>query len=101
NSQYSWGPGEKEYGMNVKRLYSPAGTLILTEMPLMEQNGGLLENDMVVLDTANLKYRYMQDTKLRKDIQTPGDDGVADEYLTECGLEVHHGVTHFWLKGIK
>ena len=56
--------------------------------------------DMVVMDTANLKYRYVTDTVLLKDRETPGDDGKVEEYLTEAGLEVHHPDTFFWLKGI-
>jgi len=100
NTSYQWGPSEKEYGMNVKRLYMPAGTLTLTEHPLFSQPGDFLEHDMVVMDTANLKYRYIQDTTLLKDREDKGVDGKAEEYLTECGLEVHYGKTFFWLKGI-
>ena len=100
NSMYQWGPQEKEYGMNVKRLFSPAGTLVLTEHPLFGQAGQFLANDLVVMDTANLRYRYMQDTTLLLDRQDPGTDGKCDEYLTECGLEVRYGKTFFWLRGI-
>jgi len=101
NSQYQWGPNEKEYGMNVKRLYTPAGTLVLTEHPLFGQQGQFLSEDLFIMDTANLKYRYITDTTLLKDREDAGTDGKAEEYLTECGLEVHHGVTHFWLRGFK
>lgn len=100
NSEYQWGPSEKEYGMNVKRLFTPAGTLTLTEHPLFGQSGQFLANSMVVMDTANLKYRYIDDTKLLKDREEKGVDGKAEEYLTECGLEVHYGKTFFWLKNI-
>lgn len=101
NTQYQWGPNEKEYGMDVKRLYMPAGTLVLTEHPLFGQNGDFLAEDLVVMDTANLKYRYIQDTVLLKDREDKGVDGKAEEYLTECGLEIHHGKTFSWIKGIK
>jgi hypothetical protein len=100
NSHYQWGPNEKEYGMNVKRLFTPAGTLVLTEHPLFGQAGQFLANDLFVLDTAQLKYRYITDTTLLKDRQDKGTDGEAEEYLTEAGLEVHHGETFYWLKGI-
>lgn len=103
NSQYNWGPGEKEYGMRVQRLYSPAGTLVFTEHPLFGQAGQFLAEDLVILDTENLRYRYLAgaDTKLLKDRQDKGTDGEAEEWLTECGLEVHHGETFYWLKGFK
>lgn len=101
NSAYQFMQGQKEYGLNVTRFVSAAGTLVLTEHPLFGQRGGFLQDSMVVLDTANLKYRYITDTTYLKDRQQPGDDGKSDEWLTEAGLEVHHGETHFWLKGIK
>lgn len=100
NTNYQWGPGETEYGMRVKRLYGPAGTLVLTEHPLFGQGNDFLANDLVIMDTTNLKYRYITDTTLLKDREDNGTDGKAEEYLTEAGLEVHHGETFFWLKEI-
>lgn len=99
NGQYNWGPNEKEYGMDVKRLYSPAGTLTFMEHPLFGQAGQFLAQDLFIMDTANLKYRYITDTVLLKDRQDKGVDGEAEEYLTECGLEVHNGASHYYLKG--
>ena len=100
NATYQWGPNETEYGMNVKRFFSPAGTLVFTEHPLFGQGGQFLSTDLVVMDTAMLKYRYITDTVLLKDRQDNGTDGEAEEYLTECGLEIHHPDTFFWLRGI-
>jgi hypothetical protein len=100
NTTFQWGPNMKEYGMDVKRLYTPAGTIVLTEHPMFGQAGQFLADSLAIIDTENLKYRYIDDTKLIKDIQNKGDDGEAEEYLTECGLEVHHGQTHFLWKGI-
>lgn len=101
NSRYQWGPNEKEYGMDVKRLYSPAGTLSFMVHPLFGQGGQFLYEDLVIMDTADLKYRYITDTTLLQNRQDPGTDGKTDEYLTECGLEVHHGSHFTWLKGFK
>ena len=39
NTSYQWDPREKEFGMDVRRLYTPAGTLVLTEHPLFGQGG--------------------------------------------------------------
>jgi hypothetical protein len=101
NGQYNWGPNEKEYGMDVKRLYSPAGTLTFMEHPLFGQAGQMLAEDLFIMDTNSLKYRYITDTVLLKDRQDKGVDGEAEEYLTECGLEVHHADHHYLLKGFK
>jgi hypothetical protein len=100
NSLYNWGPDETEYGMRVKRLYSPAGTLVLTEHPLFGQAGQFLANDLVIMDTANLKYRYITDTVKLSNRQDPGTDGECEEWLTECGLQVSFPDTFFWLRGI-
>jgi hypothetical protein len=100
NSLYNWGPDETEYGMRVKRLFSPAGTLVLTEHPLFGQAGQFLANDLVIMDTTNLKYRYITDTTKLTNRQDPGTDGECEEWLTECGLQVSFPDTFFWLRGI-
>ena len=79
NSQYQWGPNEKEYGMEVKRLHTPAGTLVLTEHPLFGQAGGFLAEDIVVVETSKLVYRYITDTVNLKDREDKGTDGKAEE----------------------
>lgn len=99
NTDFTWGNREKEYGMDVQRFYSPAGTLVLTEHAGFSATR-YLKNDMFIIDTSNLRYRHMQDTTFRDNIQEPGVDGKAAEFLTEAGLEVWHGQTHFWLRGI-
>ena len=50
--------------------------------------------DAVILDTKDLRYRYIDDTSLLKDRQGNGVDGVTDEYLTEAGLEILQEKTH-------
>lgn len=100
NTDYQWGPTEREFTLIVKRFHTPGGTLILTEHPLFSQTGAELGSDMLIVDTENLKYRYITDTVLLKDRQDKGTDGTAEEYLTECGLEIWHPKTHFWLKNI-
>jgi hypothetical protein len=100
NTTYQWGPNEKEFNMLVKRFHTLAGTLVLTEHPLFSVAGAALASDMLIIDTAELKYRYIDDTTLLKDRQDKGTDGTCEEYLTECGLEIHHPKKHFWVKGI-
>lgn len=99
NGQYQWGPQEKEYGMDVRRFFTPAGTLVITEHPMFSATPGL-SNDLLVIDTANLRYRHLQDTTYLRDRQQNGTDGKTDEYLTEAGLEVWHGLTHARIRNI-
>ncbi len=102
NSNIELGPvGEKEYGMDVRRIYTGSGTLTFMEHPLFGQAGQFMAEDLLIMDMANLRYRYVQDTIYLKDRHDNGTDGKTDEFLTECGLEVHHGVTHYWLKALK
>lgn len=100
NTNYQFLMGQKEYGLNVTKLVSPAGILNLTEHPAFGQKGAFLEDSMIVLDTANLVYRYITDTTYLKDREDRGTDGKTDEWLTECGLEVHNPETFFMLSGI-
>jgi hypothetical protein len=101
NSAYQFNQGQSELGMNVTRFVSPAGTLVLTEHPAFGQGGGFLEDSIVVVDTAALRYRYITDTTYLSNRQDNGTDGKTDEYLTEAGLEVHNPEKFYWLKGIR
>ena len=96
---YRWGPSEKEYGIDVRRFFTPAGTLVITEHPMFSATPGIA-NDLFILDTDNIRYRHLQDTTYLTDRQDKGVDGKADEYLTEAGLEVWHGLTHFHVKNL-
>jgi len=100
NGNMQIGPMEKEFGMDVRRVTHAAGTLVLTEHPLMGRSSGFLPDSLVVLDTNGWKFRYITDTTLLKDRQAAGTDGMAEEYLTECGCEFPHGKKHFQLTGI-
>jgi len=96
---YRWGPSEKEYGIDVRRFFTPAGTLVVTEHPMFSATPGIA-NDLLIIDTDNLRYRHLQDTTYLTDRQDKGVDGKADEYLTEAGLEVWHGLTHFRIRNL-
>jgi len=73
--------------------------LVVTEHPMFSATPGL-SNDLLVIDTANLRYRHLQDTTYLRNRQTAGTDGQTDEYLTEAGLEVWHGLTHARVRNI-
>lgn len=111
NSTYDFVQGQKEFGMNVSRLISPFGEIVLKSHPLFnEYTGGTtggtayygVNSWMMVLDMANFKYRYFSgdDTRYEKNLQNNGLDSMKSGYLTEAGLEVHHPNTHFLIKGL-
>lgn len=81
-------PTDQTYGMDLNRLLTGFGTLILKQHPLMSANP-TWRKDAICLDTDKLAYRYVDDTEFLINRQNPGDDASKDEYLTEAGLEMH------------
>jgi len=110
NSSYEIKTGLKEYGMNVQRLICPHGELVLKTHPLFNQIPGATGSQtyygrntyMYVCDMGNIIYRHMKgdDTRYQPKLQANDLDGEKSGYLSECGLEVHHGQTHFLLKDV-
>jgi hypothetical protein len=83
-------PTDQSYGLALNRIVTPYGTLLLKQHPLMSHNP-TWRKDLIVIDTAHVKFRYIDDTRYLKNRQSPGDDATKDEFLTEAGLEVHFG----------
>lgn len=106
-------PTIKEFGMDVRRVFTPYGTLVLKTHPLFNQitsesdgAGGFnfygLDSWLLILDMANIAYRPLRnsDTQYLPDRQANGIDGLSSEYLTEAGLEINHAKTHYLIKGL-
>ncbi len=111
NASWQFVSGIKEYGMNVNRLVSPFGELVIKTHPLFNQvQGGTtggsayygMESWMFVLDAAQLQYVYLKDsdTKYEPKLEANGMDGMKSGYLTECSIEVHHPKSHYLLKNM-
>tara|TARA_R110002096_G_scaffold48398_8_gene128479 strand:- start:2393 stop:3577 length:1185 start_codon:yes stop_codon:yes gene_type:complete len=83
----------ESYGVSLTSYKTFAGTLQVKTHPMFRQIPGM-EKNLIILDTKDLRYRFIDDTQLMKDRQSAGTDGVTDEYLTECGLEVLQEKTH-------
>ena len=45
-------------------------------------------NTAVIIDLDELLLHFIEETKMDTNIQSDGYDGVADTFLTDCGLEV-------------
>ena len=111
NSTFNIQTGIKEYGMNVMRLTCPFGDLVIKTHPLFNQMPGgtaggtayrSADSYWLTLDMKELKYRYFSgdDTRYEKKLEPNGMDGMQSGYLTECGIEVHHPLTHYFVKGL-
>ena len=87
------------YGIRVKNLITGYGDLKVIYDPLLAD--GYHAGYGMVIDTDNIRYAYLQgrDTKLNTNIQGNDVDGVIDEYITECSLEVKLPKTHLLITG--
>lgn len=87
------------YGIRVKNLITGYGDLKVIYDPLLAD--GYHTGYGMVIDTDNVRYAPLQgrDTKLNTNIQAPDVDGVIDEYITECSLEVKLPKTHLLITG--
>jgi hypothetical protein len=110
NSQFQVQTGIKEYGMQVMRIISPFGTLVLKPHPLFNQmvqgtTAGTaynaVENNLYVLDMKYIKYRYVDDVMPQGNLQAIGQDALKSGFLAECGIELNMSKAHAILTGIK
>jgi len=97
-------PKTVSYGIRVLEWITPFGTLYLKTHPLMSTKAAL-RRDLIVLEPDKLKYRYIDDTFFVSDPEDRRNrnnsrDGTEEEYITECGLEVHHPKAFGYLSGI-
>ena len=94
-------PKAETFGMAIWSYLCPFGELMLKVHPLMSENS-TFNSWGFVFDTGQLRYRYLKgrDTQYLKNRQTPGDDAVKDEYLTEAGLEGRFERTHALIKNM-
>lgn len=87
------------YGIHIVQMITPLGKVLnIIAHYLME--GTELSKQGWIVDLANVGYKYLngdegnRDTHIRPEIQSPGQDGKKDEYLTECGFEYAQALTH-------
>jgi hypothetical protein len=94
-------PTTTSYGLKVQQWITPFGTLYLKTHPLFNHET-TLRNSMIILEPKNLKYRYITDTTFYGEGEAKQSsqgnnsnrkDGTDEEFLTECGLELHHPST--------
>lgn len=99
STQISITPQTMAYGFKVQELVSPFGNLLLKTHPLFTLDAAYRQ-DLVILDTDKLTYRYVDDTKYKPNIGENDLDGEKSEYLTECGLELGFEKTHGIIQGL-
>jgi hypothetical protein len=93
------------YGIQLRKWVTTFGTIYFKLHPLFNE---ITEHSKMgfFIEPKRLIYRYLagngenRNTKLLKNRQSPGQDRTVDEYLTECGLEVHNERTMGILKNV-
>jgi hypothetical protein len=95
--------GQTVFGVKVKTLYLPHGTLMLANNFLMEdgvsgQPG--FADEAYAVDLANVEYRYLsangvnRDVKLYRNVKVDGTDGQSHEYKGEIGWIITQEKSH-------
>lgn len=86
----------KIYGMELQKWIVPQGTFYFRTHPLFNVHTRYT-NSAFVLDPSAIIYRALQDTVFQDNIQAPDADEQKGQWLTECGLEIHHERTMAYL----
>ena len=89
-SNFNVSYGDDAYGFKFNTLQTQYGSLHFTDHPLMSDASSPLRNSILIIDPMAFRLRPMinRDTRIRSNIQNPGDDFRRDEYHSEIGLEV-------------
>ena len=91
--------GDDVYGMRLRHFVTALGDGYIRMHPLFN-----LYDDwrkmILIVDLPNLKYRYIDDLMYLEHRQDPGDDALKNEWLAECGFELHHAQTHGVIKNL-
>jgi hypothetical protein len=92
--------GDSVYGIRLVHFVTALGDGYLRQHPLFN-----LYDDwrsmVLIVDLPNVKYRYIDDLQYLDNRQNPGDDALKNEFLAECGFELHHASTHGIIKNLK
>ena len=88
----------KKYGLAVYEYISPFGILNIIYDRILNDS----TYNGVVLDVEEIKYRPLKgrDTKLETNLQDNDEDGIKEQYITECGLEFRNPKKHASIYGV-
>ena len=89
------------YGLKVAEWMTPFGSLYIKTHPLFSYDA-TTRNCMVILEPRELRYRFIDDTHFVDDDGKHGIsrlDGTNEEWITDCGLEMHFPPKFGFLSG--
>lgn len=81
-------PRQMDYGIQTTEWVTPHGIIHFKRHPLFSYNARF-KRCMLIIEPRRLVYRPRKnrDTKLLKNRQNPGVDGIMDEFLSEFSME--------------
>lgn len=97
-------PMTTAYGLRVLEWITPFGTIYLKTHPLFSHRAAF-RRDMLIVEPARLKFRYIDDTFFVEDPQDRRNrnnsrDATEEEFITEGGLEAHQPLTMGYFSSI-
>lgn len=92
-------PGDESFGLNVKEILSPFGTIYVVNHPLLSDNPTFRKWGFGI-DLKFLKARTFDDTILIENVEENHVKRREDEFYTDIGWEVQMQQAHFIWKGI-
>lgn len=83
----------KVYGTEFREFIMPQGRLLMRTHPLLNIQGGIYANSMLILDFDSIKYVALKgrDTKPHDDVQAKDEDVRRGYIQTECSLMLDRG----------
>lgn len=89
----------KIFGVTIKKIVTSFGILNVLYDPALA--GAIYGGYGMILDMDCIQYSHLKnrDTKLNTNIQANDQDGVMDEYITECSLVVKNPNRHAYFSG--
>lgn len=98
-SKLRYVPSAKVFGLKVARYQTFHGDLLLVDHPLFEGDNA---NKAFVLDINHIRYVEHQGrgTRLLRNRQGNGIDGVTHEFRTDAGLELQLPFAHGYIHGL-
>lgn len=92
-------PKEDSFGMNIKEIVSPFGTLYLAQHPLLSDNPSF-RGWAFGVDMKYFKVRTLDDTQLIEHTEENYSKRREDEFYSDIGFEVQMEKTHFIHKNV-
>ena len=97
-------PSSAEYGLKVIQWITPFGVVNLKTHPLFSFDA-TTRNMMVIFEPKDLVFRFVDDTSFYPDKDKDSRNGkrldaTIEEFLTEAGMEFHHGEKCGVLNGV-